>query len=279
MAEELKQVFVVGTGRSGTTIAGRSLQLHSELTGVSFEPQIFAQSESKTGLYILMGDFPTHDMNRISSLKKYLLGRFTTEQKKEFFLERPSEYERLVLELFEKIELQHPIASDVQEAISSFVRKLYGPIMARDGAARFVDDSPVNGLFMPEILRAYPSAKFIHMYRDGISVADSFVEKNWNNNFVHALHRWHSQFSLIRKIGHGLRADQYIEVELSELSSDPNKTLGRVQAFLELSRMEDIGSLISPERSTRKITDRDSHDRKMSYFHKYFPELFGEFYQ
>jgi hypothetical protein len=62
-----------------------------------------------------------------------------------------------------------------REAVRDFVLRLYGNV-APEGATHFLDKSPPYALFMPELARIFPEARFIALWRNPLAVVASVVE-------------------------------------------------------------------------------------------------------
>src|ERR1700704_2420728 len=62
-----------------------------------------------------------------------------------------------------------------REAGRDFVLRLYGNV-APEGATHFLDKSPPYALFMPELARIFPEARFIALWRNPLAVVASVVE-------------------------------------------------------------------------------------------------------
>lgn len=81
---------------------------------------------------------------------------------------------------------------DVTAKVRKFCVELYHPISGEE--IYWLDDHIINGLFIPEILRAFPEAKFIHPIRDGREVAKFFIRKGWaRSSYEQSLRLWHSR--------------------------------------------------------------------------------------
>ena len=55
----------------------------------------------------------------------------------------------------------------------------FSRLMALKGTGRFCEKTPTNVFIMTELKRWFPTAKFIHIVRDGVDVAASHVDKGW----------------------------------------------------------------------------------------------------
>jgi len=120
---------------------------------------------------------------------------------------------------------------DLDDLVSELVRGWVEPYMARHGKRRWAEKTPRNVLFLPEIWRLFPRAKFIHMIRDGRDVACSLLPLEWGpKSYPAAARRW------VRCIRAGVRyrADtrRYLEVRYEHLVVEPERETRRVAEFV-----------------------------------------------
>lgn len=272
--DRASHVFVVGTGRSGTTIMGQSLGRHSALSSISFEPQLIAQSETKTGLYILLGNEPVSEIARLDTLREYLVNRLTKPDRRgiRLFDWIPDYYgHELIDDLFATV------SGDRQKnesAVRAFLDKVYTepPI----GKTAIVDDAPVNGRFIPELRSLFPNAKFVHMIREGSEVAKSYLSWGWNANFEQAAQRWLSQLTVTRQLGQTYGGPTgYMEVELNSLVQDRHLVMNSVLDFLGYSFEESVCDLLSRERMRQK--DYNVTTEQFAYVRALAPQYYEEF--
>lgn len=107
---------------------------------------------------------------------------------------------------------------------------------SRSGGRRWIDQSPTYTLLGERILDLFPSARIVHIVRDGRETVHSMVNSgfstHWAENFEEACAAWAHYV----KVGLALmdaRADAVITVNHRELASDPSDVLGRVFDFLD----------------------------------------------
>lgn len=120
---------------------------------------------------------------------------------------------------------------DMDDLVRDFVRGWHETYMKRRGKRRWADKTPQNIHVIPYIRELFPSARFIHLIRDGRDVACSIIPQNWGpNNIKDAATRW---VDCIEK-GVAQRSDveRYIEVKYEELVAESEREARRVIEFL-----------------------------------------------
>ncbi len=112
------------------------------------------------------------------------------------------------------------------------------PDLARDLLAQCqaLDGRPIVGATVhnhfDELLRLWPSARFIHLARDPRDIARSCVEMGWNGNAWAAVETWNRSQDAWQRIRQQVPEERRIEVEFEDLTSDAENVLRRVTAFL-----------------------------------------------
>jgi hypothetical protein len=121
---------------------------------------------------------------------------------------------------------------DVTEpTLYGVVDAVYRELAKRRGKERWIEKSPMNVQFMPQILAQMPTAKFIHIYRDGRDVAQS-NQRRWHKNPYLTMYRWKKVVRQGREDGKELGDEHYFEVKYEELTSAPEATMQRICAFI-----------------------------------------------
>lgn len=102
------------------------------------------------------------------------------------------------------------------------VRALYAAYARLHGKSRYADKTPGNVTHIPELARLFPEACFIHIIRDGRDVALSFVEAPFGPASVaEAAWLWRERVESGRRAGLELGPERYLEIYYEELIADP----------------------------------------------------------
>lgn len=203
-------IFIVGCPRSGTGLLRDLLRSHPRL---SLPPE----SHFIPSFYRAWGD-PGSDREA-----RALGGRILA-------LRRVRAWEAAL----------EPPAFDGCRSFAEIVDRIYGEVARREGKPRWGDKTPHYVTEIPTLLRLFPRAKIVHIYRDGRDVALSFLRLPYRPSNVYvAAKTWR------RYVGAGRRAGaragrSYAEVCYEELLRDPRATMDRVCEFVEERFTEDV---------------------------------------
>lgn len=198
--------FIVGVGRSGTTLLRMMLDAHSEL---SIPPEShwlgpLIDMLTTTGLdreSIVQSLKMSHnwvDMSVRDDAMEALLDRFDTSNH------------------------------------GDLIRSIYRLYAARRGSNRYGDKTPAHLLNMEKIARMLPEARFIHIIRDGRDVAASY-KGLWfgpGDDMKKAAIMWMWQIARARQMAEFL--PHYMELRYEDLVTDTRAALQNVCSFINL---------------------------------------------
>jgi hypothetical protein len=198
--------FVVGLGRSGTTLLRLMLDSHPQLT-------IPPETHFAVGVIRMYrnGDpTPEEAADYLSGLRRW----------GDFGIERDEILERL----------QASAADDAQTALRAF----YEVYAAKQGKPRWGDKTPGYTQHMRRISRVLPEARFVHLIRDGRAVAFSRATTLTLQpvEIPKLAKRWRRRLTKARE--QGAHLDHYLEVRYETLIRDPEPTLREICKFIEL---------------------------------------------
>ena len=204
--------FVVGVGRSGTTLLRLMLDAHPEL---AIPPE-------------------THFVPAL--LESFERIRVSPERTMRVVADVPnSGWEDLGLDEAELLERLRGLR---QFNSPDAVRAFYAAYAARHGKARFGDKTPRYVTRMRRIAAALPEARFIHVIRDGRDVMLSLNKRlvELRDSPPVPVERFARRWR--RRVGNARRADlegRYMEVRYEDLVTATEPTLRRVCERIELS--------------------------------------------
>jgi Sulfotransferase family len=235
--------FIVGHGRSGTTVLRLMLDAHPELAippETQFIPQLIDASKAP-------GDPAANVANMLTEHRRFGDFGFTEEEVRENFS---------AIQPF-----------DLTEALRYFFRTY----AERQGKPRWGDKSPGYGWTMERIDRILPEARFIHLIRDGRDVSLSLMARKEDPPPpARQARHWKSRVAKTRD--QGTRVRHYLEVRYEDLITDTESTLRRVCEFIRLDfdpqmlryyeraeeRMSEIKRDMEPGFDLRSDTSRGS---------------------
>ena len=212
-----RPIFVGGTGRSGTTVAGRLLNVHPQL--ILTRPRELRFIASALGVAEAYWTVTEGRIPRIkrtpprNPLKRALRVAFPYPQKPSritpdlvvqslwthwFERDKPSGAVNGLSLALSRDALEAAAASYLSDfdsdpfvATRRFVAAVLSPQMAQQGGKRWVDTTPANARAADRMIALFPDAQIVHMMRDGRDVAASFAGKKFGpNNVMVGLEAW-----------------------------------------------------------------------------------------
>lgn len=218
--------FIVGVGRSGTTLLRMMLDAH---------PSLAIPPETHLVADVLDASARTAGEETSSAVAAAVLA---SPRWPDFGL-APGDFRR------ELARARPRSAGDV-------LRVLYELYASRAGKPRWGDKTPPYLGRMHQIQELLPEARFVHIVRDGRDVALSIAPLWFGPDNVADVAEWWS-----RKIAwarhHARQLDWYLEVRYEDLVRDPPAALGRVCDFVDLDW--DPAMLTYHRRARRRLAD------------------------
>ncbi len=222
--------FIVGSGRSGTTLLRLFLCGHSRL---HVPPETHFIEALVTRLPLAAPLTPAQAAEAVAVIVGHPHWKF---------MEMPAEA------------LREAVAHMPAPTLADVVAPVYRHHLARAGKPRCGDKTPDYITIVPELAAMYPGARFIHLIRDGRDVTISMNELGWG----HAYHGEQFEWTRAIRRGFGYRdsalAPQILEVRYEDLVCDVAGTLRRICDFLGeefepamLERQQTGDTLVAPE--------------------------------
>ena len=205
-------VFIVGSGRSGTTLLRRLLMQGG---------QIHIPPES----YVLGGVIRRFSVWRIlpwKSATRHVIHEF--ERHPEFGTWEISA--RPILAALAQTPARDRALSTIIDALYRFHSSERGT-----GTTRWGDKTPSNSYCLTEIHRVFPDAKFLHMLRDGCDVVASMTAMGRVRTVEEAAGLWTRAVAAISRFSVD-HPDAVLEVRYESLAREPEAVARRVCKWL-----------------------------------------------
>lgn len=206
----MRPIFIFGCDRSGTTFLGSLLGSHSRC--VATPESQFVYTNYRAGHVATRFDLET----AVSEIR------------------RDFRFKLWNLDL--QVEEARASGVDSYAKLITFVTKTYAQAVRRAEADVWIDHTPNSCEHSAYLAQLFPSAKFIHIVRDGRAVMASFKGLPW---------RYHGAGRICRlwvgKVGQGLAAESYlgpsrcVRIRYEDLVADPAGVLRDLAPFLELA--------------------------------------------
>jgi hypothetical protein len=249
--EPAPPIFIGGTGRSGTTILLQVLRAHSRIFGTRYEGRFLV---SRFGLLEL--ERKGFSPEAFEEFRTLVLGDWF---KKTYKAGTPAEYEGGLHKEVERADLEAAVAAleqaafgaapgDLAAHVREFTARIFESPMRKLGKARWIEKTPTNLLHMQQLHWIFPSARFIHIYRDGRDVAASIVANGWwpivdetaKESFAgvpvtveNAARFWRLHLQQGFEQARGIPGETLLTLSLESLIEDRERVLAGICEFLE----------------------------------------------
>jgi hypothetical protein len=216
--------FVVGAGRSGTTLLRLMLDAHPKLAvppETQFIPQLIDASRQPDATASSIAEL-------LVSHRRF--GDFGIEPDR----------------------LRQAFAAIQPFDLAEGLRWFYRTYAADHGKPRWGDKSPGYGWRMRPIDRLLPEARFVHLIRDGRDVALSMrAQRDDLPSAAKLARHWRRRVRKTRR--QGASARHYMELRYEDLVTDPERELRRICEFIDLEF--DPGMLTYHERAPDRLAE------------------------
>lgn len=116
------------------------------------------------------------------------------------------------------------------------VRATFRAYARTEGRDRYGDKTPIYALMVGPLAELLPESRFIHLIRDGRDVARSYGRVPWGpRTFSAAMVRWSRHVAAARSAGRTLGRDRYLEVRYEDVVRQPEQVLVHLCEFAEIS--------------------------------------------
>lgn len=202
--------FIVGRGRSGTTLLRAMFDSHPDMA-VPPESHCLVRFGRNRGRYERAEGFDTEvfagDASRVWSRKWGLPGD----------------------------ELRVALSSAEPSTVPEAMRALFSAYADRQGKHRYAEKTPVNIMHIPALGELFSEARFIHIIRDGRDVTLSYLNVDFGADSIgEGAIYWKRAVERGRRDGSRLGPARYREVRYEDLVQDPEATLRDLCGFVDL---------------------------------------------
>ena len=244
---KLPLIYIVGVGRSGTSMLMTLLNGHSQ---IAFTPET----------HFLRYYLGTADIQRAIEAR----GSRYFEQA----LEEDRYFQRLGISTKELLESYHTgvrpfdLVSVYRELLVRY-RDRYTKHWIGDKDPRYLD-------YLPRIAQLFPEAYVIHIYRDPREIVLSKMKADWSAHRPYWLNAMISQLQMQqgRRRARRLFPARYYELAYEELVNEPAGSMAKLLAFLGL---EFEPEMLNLEKSARELVDPSEMQWKDNTFRPVLP--------
>ncbi len=120
---------------------------------------------------------------------------------------------------------------DLDDLVRDFARGWFETYMKRRGKRRWADKTPQTIHCLPYLWELFPTARFVHLIRDGRDVACSIMPQNWGpNTITEAAERWVD--CVWKGVIHRADTERYAEVRYEDLVTSPETEMRRILSWI-----------------------------------------------
>jgi hypothetical protein len=221
-------VFIVGRGRSGTTLLRAQLDSHPAIA-VAQESHFLAALCDRRRRYETAGGLAVGAFVRDLSAHRSF-----------FRLGMPAE------------EISAMLSDPLPGSVSDAIRRIYASYASRRGKPRYGDKTPNNVVHIELLAGLFPEARFVHVIRDGRDATLSYLDVDFGPSTVaESAVYWRRFVEDGRRAGEVIGPHRYREVRYESLVVEPVRELRILCEFLELPY--DDAMLRYPDRAAELV--------------------------
>ncbi len=226
-------IFIVGCGRSGTSLLAKILGNHKNIYWIENETHFFRDIKPKVysvcNYYEKQRDFEKLALSVLTIFQEGIWNTYSDIKNGNFSTEIIQKYNE-IKKINESGKLDNK--TDVFNLCVNF-------LTIRKNKTRWLEKSPGHIRTVSQILKAYPQAKIITVYRDPRAVYCSwkysdFFKDSAMKNIIVFIFIW----TIAVKIGKSLSKElptQYHQLQYEDLITDPEKNIKAICGFINES--------------------------------------------
>jgi hypothetical protein len=201
--------FIVGSGRSGTTLLRMILSAHSRL---SIPPETWYLNKLQDLLELDRPLLP----QEVERVVRVMTGHYRWPD-----LEISTDAFR------------SKVGNMTSPGLRDIVELVYLEYLERSGKSRWGDKTPGYIELVPQLAHLFPGAKFIHVVRDGRDVAKSFQVRRWSGRWLHQnADEWLTAMHYGKRWKNSTLAPEFLEVRYEDLVLDQDNQVRVICEFL-----------------------------------------------
>lgn len=231
--------FIIGSGRSGTTLLRRLLLAHDDLF-IPPELSVFGRCiQVWRRVHCLEWDY----------MVRLVLSLFEYQPD----LEIPGESLRPLARKLNSVDIS-------ERSLACVINLLMRTLAERFGTTCTVwgEKSPVHTFVIDRLLTVFPDAKLIHVLRDGCDVVPSYIESGIYTNMISAAHRWKASTAIARRACKTQPAFSHV-VRYEHLVQQPESTLMKLCEFLAIPYSSNMLSTVKTTALGHDVATKAHH--------------------
>lgn len=135
-----------------------------------------------------------------------------------------------------KLDIEKVLENITEPNYPNILKSIFGQFADYHGMARWGDKTPEYVYDLPVLLELFPTARFLHIIRDGRDVALSEFKLGFGaKNVYKSATSWREKITLINMFAKQLPPEQYLEIRYEDLLSDPVTVMSRMIGFFKIN--------------------------------------------
>jgi protein-tyrosine sulfotransferase len=202
-------IFIVGTGRCGTTLMRLLLNSTQE---------------------VIIGPENDFIVSILNDIPEWV---WKIARSDDLIKQRPAFYNRELKDYgFSRDFFLELIKNSKSRA--SFIKTFYEIYSRKNGYQRWGDNTPQNFQVADKLIKIFPKAKFLHLIRDCRDVALSYIKKDFGpNDVLSAAYLWCWRISYIDTLIKRF-PDNFLTIRYEDFISRPEQYVDKISDFLNL---------------------------------------------
>lgn len=208
-ADDAAPFFIVGSGRSGSTLLRLMLCCHSRLT------------------------IPPETWYLLPLLQRFSGDRPLNAAETECAVSIMTSHYRWPDMKLDDQEFRREVSRLTTPSVRDLVEVVYRWHLKAAAKARWGDKTPAYIEIVPELARMFPDSRFIHLVRDGRDVAKSFQATDWVGRWLHVnTLEWTRALDYQRRWADSELRPRILEVRYEDLVLETETTLRKICQFI-----------------------------------------------
>jgi hypothetical protein len=253
----LPTIFVAGTGRSGTTLLHDLIANHENVFALPEESKFIVEGDGPSSLIpaltdgysvtssdlallrfmVMMGQdipgFGGKDDSRFGRHLRTLFGPAAHDAAMAAYVSALTDFEFAGFPFPRHFEDR----AELIRLTRTLIRDLFEPAARAAGKSAWLEKTPSNLIAIDFLWELFPEARILHIKRDPRGVLHSLMQQDWAPQDIvpatsflrHIYWRWARLQPRLN-----LPDPRFMELKLEDLCAEPEQTLDRVAAFLDL---------------------------------------------
>lgn len=123
----------------------------------------------------------------------------------------------------------------VRPTLGNVIEAMFRAYADHQSKPRWGDKTPIYVMWLPALAELFPTARFVHVIRDGRDVALSYMTVPWGPDDIWSCAvKWRRDVGAGRRDGPVLGAERYMEIRYEALVQEPQSALERICEFARL---------------------------------------------